>query len=44
MDVCVVSFTSRPLYSPGKSPQYALKRKLGGPNKRFVALERGGIS
>jgi hypothetical protein len=42
--MCVVSFTSRPLYSPGKSPQYALNRKLGGLHRRSVPLERGGIS
>jgi hypothetical protein len=27
----VVSFTSRPLYTPGKSPWYPLDRRLGGP-------------
>jgi hypothetical protein len=26
----VVSFTTRPLYSQGKSPSYSLDRRLGG--------------
>jgi hypothetical protein len=30
----VVSFTSWPLYSRGKSPQYQLDRRLGGPHSR----------
>jgi hypothetical protein len=30
----VVSFTPRPLYSGGKSPQYQLDRRLGGPHCR----------
>jgi hypothetical protein len=30
----VVSFTLRPLYSPGKSPRYPLYRRLGGPQSR----------
>jgi hypothetical protein len=30
----VVSFTPRPLYLQGKSPQYPLDRKLGGPQSR----------
>jgi hypothetical protein len=29
-----VSFTTRPLYSGGKSPQYTLDRRLGGPKNR----------
>jgi hypothetical protein len=35
----VVSFTSRPLYTQGKSPWYAMDRRLGGPQSRS---ERGG--
>jgi hypothetical protein len=31
---CVVSFTPRPLYPQGKSPWYALDRRLGGPQSR----------
>jgi hypothetical protein len=30
----LVSFTVRPLYSRGKSLQYTLNRKLGGPQSR----------
>jgi hypothetical protein len=30
----VVSFTSRPLYSQGKSPWYPLDRRLGGSQSR----------
>jgi hypothetical protein len=30
----MVSFTSRPLYSQGKSPSYPLDRRLGGPQAR----------
>jgi len=30
----VVSFTPRPLYPQGKSPRYALDRRLGGPQNR----------
>jgi hypothetical protein len=30
----VVSFTTRPLYSQGKSPWYTLDRRLGGPQSR----------
>jgi hypothetical protein len=30
----VVSFTPRPLYPQGKSPQYPLDRRLGGPQNR----------
>jgi len=29
-----VSFTSRPLYSRGKSPRYSLDRRLCGPHSR----------
>jgi hypothetical protein len=31
---CVVSFTPRPLNPRGKSPQYPLGRRLGGPQSR----------
>jgi hypothetical protein len=30
----VVNFTPRPLYPQGKSPQYPLDRRLGGPQNR----------
>jgi hypothetical protein len=30
----VVSITTRPLYPQGKSPRYALDRRLGGPQSR----------
>jgi hypothetical protein len=30
----VVSFTSRPLYHPGKSSCYPFGRRLGGPHSR----------
>jgi hypothetical protein len=30
----VVSFTPRPFYPQGKSPKYALDRRLGGPQRR----------
>jgi hypothetical protein len=30
----VVSFTSRPLYTKGKSTRYPLDRRLGGPQSR----------
>jgi len=30
----VVSFTPRPLHPQGKSPQYTLDRRLGGPQSR----------
>jgi hypothetical protein len=31
----VASFTTRPLYSQGKSPWYPLDRRLGGPQSRY---------
>jgi hypothetical protein len=34
----VVSFTPRPLYPRGKSPQYQLDRRLGGPQSRSGRL------
>jgi hypothetical protein len=30
----VVSFTTQPLYSRGKSPLYTLDKRLGGPDSR----------
>jgi len=32
----VVSFTLWPLYSQGKSPQYLLDRRLGGPQSQYL--------
>jgi hypothetical protein len=34
----VVSFTSLPLYSQGKSPWYPLDRRLGGPSAVLGAV------
>jgi hypothetical protein len=36
---CVVSFTSRPLYTQGKSPWYPFDRRMGGTESRS---EHGG--
>jgi hypothetical protein len=34
----VVSFTPRPLYTPGESPLFPLDRRLGGPQSRLTLL------
>jgi hypothetical protein len=36
----VVSFTPRPLYPWGKSPQYSQDRRLGGPQNQSVEKRR----
>jgi hypothetical protein len=36
----VVNFTPLPLYPRGKSPRYALDRRLGGPQSRYSIARR----